>query len=48
MKEYEATEQAYKNGYAKGYADAKAEFEKSQKRKADEIREIEERWLKDE
>lgn len=45
MKEYEATEQAYKNGYAKGYADAKAEFEK---RRADEIREIEERWLKDE
>ena len=44
MKEYEATEQAYKNGYAKGYADAKAEFEKL---RADEIREIAERWEKD-
>ena len=44
MKEYIATEQAYKNGYAKGYADAKAEFEKC---RADEIREIAERWEKD-
>lgn len=44
MEIYEATEQAYKNGYAKGYADAKAEFEK---RRAEEIREIAERWEKD-
>ena len=27
MKVYEATEQAFKNGYDKGYADAKAEEE---------------------
>lgn len=25
MKEYDATEQAYKNGYKKGYADGKAD-----------------------
>lgn len=52
MEIYEATEQAYKNGYLKGYlegyADAKVEFEKAQKCRADEIREIAERWLKDE
>lgn len=52
MKLYEATELAYKNGYEKGYADAKAELEKTfrtaRKLRDDEIKEIAERWLKDE
>lgn len=37
MEIYEATEQAYKNGYAKGYADAKAEFDKARRDRAFEI-----------
>jgi flagellar biosynthesis/type III secretory pathway protein FliH len=44
MEVYEATEIAYKNGYADGYKAAKAEFEK---RRAEEIKEIAERWEKD-
>ena len=48
MEDYEATELAYKNGYAQGYADAKAEFEKSQKSRSEEIKEIAERWAHDE
>ena len=51
MEEYQATELAYNNGYSdgysEGYAAAKAEFEMAQKCRADEIKEIAERWLND-
>ena len=52
MEKYQATELAYNNGYSEGYSEgyaaAKAEFEKAQKCRADEIKEIAERWLNDE